>query len=73
MTAIVREAQVLYDARGRKTHVVLPIQKYKDLLERLQGVEDIKAIKEVEHEKRIPWTDVKMERNNIRSKTKRDR
>jgi hypothetical protein len=59
MAHIIKEPQVLYDARGRKTHVVLPITTYKELLERLEDAEDLKAIKEVEHEKTIPWSEVK--------------
>ncbi|MDD8019276.1 MAG: hypothetical protein PHP42_12955 [Bacteroidota bacterium] len=55
----VKEAQVLYDVRGKKTHVVLPIKKYEEILARLEDAEDIKAIKEVMHEKTIPWSEVK--------------
>ncbi len=55
----VKEAQVLYDVRGKKTHVVLPIKKYEEILERLDDAEDIKAIKAVMHEKTMPWSDVK--------------
>ena len=56
---IVKEAQVLYDTRGKKTHVVLPIKTYEEILEMLEDAEDIKAIKEVEHQKTIPWFEVK--------------
>ncbi|MEW5797724.1 MAG: hypothetical protein AB1728_01850 [Bacteroidota bacterium] len=56
---IVKEAQVLYDARGKKTHVVLSIKKYQEILELLDDAEDIRAIKEVEHQKTIPWSEVK--------------
>lgn len=59
VTMIVKEAQVLYDARGKKTHVVLPIKKYQEILELLDDAEDIRAIKEVEHQKTIPWSEVK--------------
>ena len=50
----VKEAQVLYDAKGRKTHVVLPFKTYEKLLEYLEDFEDLQAMKEVEHEKPIP-------------------
>jgi hypothetical protein len=59
MTHSLKEPQVLYDARGRKTHVVLPLKSYQELLERLEDAEDIKAIKQVEHEKTVSWSDVK--------------
>jgi hypothetical protein len=59
MNNAVKEPHVLYDARGKKSHVVLPIKAYQELLERLEDAEDIKAIKAVEHEKAIPWSEVK--------------
>ncbi len=51
---VVKEARVLYDVRGKKTHVVLPVKMYEEILERLEDAEDIKAIKAVMHEKTIP-------------------
>ena len=56
---VVKEAQVLYNARGKKSHVLLPYKKYEEILERLEDAEDLKAIKEVIHEKTIPWSEVK--------------
>lgn len=55
----VKEAQILYDARGEKSHVVLPIKRYQEILDRLEDAEDIKAINAVMHEKTIPWSEVK--------------
>ena len=55
----VKEAQVLYDVRGKKTHVVLPIKKYEEILERLEDALDLKAMDEVEDEKTIPWEKAK--------------
>ncbi len=55
----IKEAQVLYDARGRKTHVVIPYKKYKELLSYFEDVDDIKAIEEVKNEKAIPWEKAK--------------
>lgn len=55
----VKEAQVLYDVRGKKTHVLLPYKKYEKILDLLEDAEDIKAIEAVMHEKTIPWTEVK--------------
>ncbi len=56
---LIKEAQVLYDARGKKTHVVLPIKKYEEILEQLEDTEDLKAMNEVEHEPTIPWEEAK--------------
>ena len=47
----VKEAQVLYDVRGKKTHVLLPYKKYEKILELLEDAMDLKAMDEVEHEK----------------------
>ena len=55
----IKEEQILYDAKGKKTHVLLPIKTYKKLLEYLEDFEDIQAMKEVEHEKAIPWEEAK--------------
>jgi hypothetical protein len=55
----VQEAQILYDVRGKKSHVVLPIKQYEEILELLEDAADIKAIKAVMHEKTTPWAEVK--------------
>lgn len=55
MTGLVKEAQVLYDAKGKKSHVVLPYRKYEQLLELIEDSLDLRAMREVEHEKTIPW------------------
>jgi len=57
----VKETQVLYNARGKKSHVLIPYDKYQELMERLEDAEDIKAIKQVMYEKTTPWTEVKKE------------
>ena len=35
---------------GKKTHVLLPIEEYERMLEELDDIEDLKAIKELEDE-----------------------
>lgn len=74
MPYMVKEAQVLYDAKGRKTHVLLPFKTCERLLEYLEDFEDIQSMKEVEHEKPIPWEQAKkiLERNRLKHDT-RDR
>ena len=54
-----KEPQIFYDAKGKKTHVLLPIKVYQMLLEALEDAEDVRAIQEVEHEADIPFEDVK--------------
>lgn len=55
MTGLVKEAQVLHDAKGKKSHVLLPYRKYEQLLELIEDSLDLRAMREVEHEKTIPW------------------
>lgn len=53
---IIKEAKVLYNAKGRKTHVLLPYKKYVDLLERLEDLADSRAMDEaISDEPSIPW------------------
>jgi len=59
MARAVKEAQVLYDAKGKKSHVLLPYRKYEQLLELIEDSLDLRAMREVEHEKTIPWEIVK--------------
>ena len=59
MSYKVKEAQVLYDAKGKKTHVLLPFKTYEKLLEYLEDFDDLQAMKEVEHEKPISWEEAK--------------
>jgi hypothetical protein len=55
MSNLLKEPQVLYDAQGKRSHVLIPYKKYEKMLELLEDAMDIKAMKEVEHEKTIPW------------------
>ena len=59
MMNILKEAHVLYNAEGKKTHVLLPFKSYKKLIEDLEDLEDLRLIKEVEHEPDVPFDDVK--------------
>ena len=52
---MIREPQVLYDAKGHKTHVVVPFIQYQTMIELMEDALDLKAMKEVESEKSIPW------------------
>jgi hypothetical protein len=51
----VKEGQILYDAQGKRTHIVLPFKKYEEMLRRLEDADDLKTMKEVEDERSIPW------------------
>ncbi|MEK6756924.1 MAG: hypothetical protein AABZ02_12295 [Bacteroidota bacterium] len=68
MRTVEKEAQILYDARGKKTHVVLPIKRCEEMLERLEDAGDIKAIRAVLHERTIPW---RAARNKLRKEAYR--
>ena len=59
MANFVKETQVLYDARGKKSHVLMPYDKFQKLLERLEDALDLQLMKEVEHEIGIPWEEAK--------------
>ena len=65
MATRVKEEQILYDARGRKTHVVLPVKKYEELLERLEDLNDLWAMRQVEAEKSITWQNAKKKLRKI--------
>jgi hypothetical protein len=45
--------QFLVDADGRKTAVVLPIEEFRTLIERLEELEDLRLIEERKSEPRI--------------------
>jgi hypothetical protein len=51
----VKEGQILYDAQGKRTHIVLPFKKYEEMLRRLEDADDLKSMKEDEDERSIPW------------------
>ena len=59
MNNLIKESQVLYDARGNKSHVILPYKRYEKLLELFEDAIDIKVMREVEHEKPISWKTAK--------------
>lgn len=59
MNLKIKEAQVLYDAKGNKTHVLVPYKKYQEVIDMLEDIEDLALMKEVENEKSIPWEVVK--------------
>jgi hypothetical protein len=55
----VKEKEILYDAKGKKSHVLLSYKRYEKLIEEIEDAQDLLAIKEVEHEKDIPWGEAK--------------
>jgi hypothetical protein len=59
MANLVKDTQVLYDSRGKKSHVLMPYDKFEKLLERLEDALDLELMKEVEHEVGIPWEEAK--------------
>jgi hypothetical protein len=61
MPNLVKETQMLYNTKGQRTHVIMPIKKYQELLELLEDANDVKAIREVEHDKTVPLEEVRKE------------
>jgi hypothetical protein len=51
----VKEGQILYDAQGKRTHIVLPFRRYEEMLRHLEDADDLKSMREVEDERNIPW------------------
>jgi hypothetical protein len=59
VTRFVREAEIVYDSKGRKKSVILPYKAYKQAMSHIEDIDDLQAMKEVEHEKPIPWEEAK--------------
>ncbi|MBI2995159.1 MAG: hypothetical protein HYY52_00405 [Candidatus Melainabacteria bacterium] len=51
-----KKIRYIYDDKGNKTDVIIPINKYENLLEDLA---DLQAIEDRRHEKSIPFEEVK--------------
>ena len=51
--------EFIKDERGRKTAVVLPIRRYRVLLELLEDMHDLAAMAERDDEGTVPWEEVK--------------
>jgi hypothetical protein len=51
----IKEEQTLYDAHGKRTHVVLPVRRYEELLKRLEDADDLGSMIKVEGKKNIAW------------------
>lgn len=56
---MIREAEVLYDANGKKRKVLPPYKKYEELLERLEDAYDISKMNEVRGQNTIPWREAR--------------
>lgn len=51
-----KKIRYIYDDKGNKTDVIIPINKYENLLEDLA---DLKAIEDRKHEKPVSFEEVK--------------
>jgi len=66
---LVKEAEVFYDARGRKKKVMLPYRTYQKMMEWLEDQDDIRAMNEAEtDEPSVPLREFK---KKMMSKKKR--
>lgn len=63
----VKEAQILYDARGRKKQVLLPYETYTRLLEYLNDAYDNRKMGEVEKQERVRCREARL--GIVRSKS----
>ncbi len=54
--SLARKMEFLYNAKGKKTAVILPISKYEQLVEDLA---DLQAVTDRKKEKDIPYSQVK--------------
>lgn len=54
MAIVIKEARVLHNVEGGKTHLLLPLKKYEKLLGHLEYMLNLLAITESEHETDIP-------------------
>jgi hypothetical protein len=61
ITAVAREAEVYYDAKGNKKLVTLPYKTYQRILEHMDDPYDAQAVREARGKKSIPWSKVKKE------------
>jgi len=57
--SLARKTEFIYDAKGKKKAVILPINQYEQLLEDL---EDLKSIEDRKHEKNISYSEIKKRR-----------
>ena len=55
----IKEEQILYNAKGKRTHVLLPYKRFEKLIAHLEDLEDLKSIEEVRSEPDIPLEEVK--------------
>ncbi len=51
-----KKIKYIYDDKGNKTDVIIPINRYENLLEDLT---DLQSIEDRKHEKSIPFEEVK--------------
>ena len=55
---LLKEAEVFYDSRGRKKKVILPYETYREIMDRLEDADDLRAVKEAEtNEPDIPLSE----------------
>ena len=53
--------KIIYDKDGKKTDVLIPYAEYSKIMELLEDLDDINAMKEVESEESVSWDQVKDE------------
>lgn len=56
---IIKDVQILYDAKGKRSHVLMPIERYEEILRSIEDAEDRAAVRATAHDKTQAWADVK--------------
>lgn len=62
--SLAKKTEFIYDAKGKKTAVILPINKYERLIE---DSADLQSIEDRRIEKNIPFSEVKKRRKKAKS------
>lgn len=57
--SLAKKTEFIYNEKGKKTAVILPISKYEQMVEDLA---DLQAIEERRSEKNIPFSEIKKRR-----------
>ncbi len=57
----IKDIKFVTDDEGRKTAVIMPIERYEEYLEMLEDLHLIRVYHETKDDERIPWEQVRAE------------
>jgi len=58
MNLKLQEPQVIYNAQGKRTFVLIPYEEYEELLEKIEDIDDTKVAKKRRLEQDVPFEEV---------------